>query len=275
MSSKEIEIEEERMDEGIGDTIRLGTLLALLAVPGAIKAKDIQSNLPKSTTITASAVTTALNRSAPKKSFDGYSCIQALNVLARTLYAEARGEKERGMRAVASTIFNRAGGNPDKMVGVCFAEKQYSCWNDVKHGDAKTYKPLIPNTVMDSNETKAAWELAKEISWELLSGNFTSTIGNLNSYYNPSKASPDWRKNLRDKERIGNHLFGYLPEHDPKTKEVRPYDSTFLYAIKKGDRLERIAAQYNMSVKELMSANPNLNPRKLQIGQQIRIPKYR
>ena len=30
----------------------------------------------------------------------------------------------------------------------------------------------------------------------------------------------------------------------------------------------------DMSVKELMSANPNLNPRKLQIGQQIRIPKY-
>lgn len=269
------ELEQTNVDEGIGSTIRLGTLLTLLAVPGIMKAKDIEDNLPSRSSVTASSVTTALDRTAPKKTFGGYSCVQAMNVLAVTLYAEARGEEERGMRAVASTIFNRAGGNPDKMVAVCFAEKQYSCWNEIDNKSARTYEPLIPSTILHSNNTKATWELSKKIAWELLSGNFTSTIGKLNSYYNPAKASPDWKNRMQDKQEIGKHLFGYLPEHDPKTKEIRPYDSTFLYRIKKGDRIESLARQYNMSVKELMSANPNLNPRKLQIGQQIRIPKYR
>ncbi len=41
--------------------------------------------------------------------------------------------------------------------------------------------------------------------------------------------------------------------------------------IKQGDTLEQIARQYGTTVSELLSANPGIDPKKLQIGQSINI----
>ncbi|NVK19345.1 MAG: cell wall hydrolase [Methylocystaceae bacterium] len=62
---------------------------------------------------------------------------QAIDTLARTLYGEARGEKVRGIEAVASVIINRVekaikrggywwGNDVEK---VCLRPWQFSCWN--------------------------------------------------------------------------------------------------------------------------------------------------
>jgi N-acetylmuramoyl-L-alanine amidase len=63
-----------------------------------------------------------------------------VNVLARTIWGEARGEGIIGMTAVASVIMNRVGidiwgdGKPDwwgeGIEGVCRAKWQFSCWNE-------------------------------------------------------------------------------------------------------------------------------------------------
>ena len=44
------------------------------------------------------------------------------------------------------------------------------------------------------------------------------------------------------------------------------------YTIKSGDTLGKIAAAYNISLGELLTANPGIDPRRLRIGQQISIP---
>ena len=47
----------------------------------------------------------------------------------------------------------------------------------------------------------------------------------------------------------------------------------FLYTIRAGDTLYLIAQRYNVTVQELIAANPGIDPNRLQIGQQICIPR--
>jgi LysM repeat protein len=49
-------------------------------------------------------------------------------------------------------------------------------------------------------------------------------------------------------------------------------DPTSSYATKSGDTLGEIAIRHGTSLSKLMDSNPGLNPRKLQIGQEIKIP---
>ena len=45
-----------------------------------------------------------------------------------------------------------------------------------------------------------------------------------------------------------------------------------VYKIKSGDTIAKIAPKYNVSVQDILSANPNVNPSRLMIGQEIVIP---
>lgn len=47
----------------------------------------------------------------------------------------------------------------------------------------------------------------------------------------------------------------------------------FLYTIKAGDTLYNLALQYNVTVQEIIAANPGIDPNRLQIGQVICIPR--
>lgn len=57
---------------------------------------------------------------------------KALDILARTLWGEARGESDKGLVAVAWVIRNRSD-NPSwwgsSIETVCLKPKQFSCWN--------------------------------------------------------------------------------------------------------------------------------------------------
>jgi len=44
------------------------------------------------------------------------------------------------------------------------------------------------------------------------------------------------------------------------------------YMIQQGDTLYKIANQYNVTVQEIIDANPNINPFNLYAGQIIQIP---
>ncbi len=46
-----------------------------------------------------------------------------------------------------------------------------------------------------------------------------------------------------------------------------------IYVIRAGDTIYRLAQQYSVSVDEIIAANPGINPNRLQIGQQICIPR--
>ena len=57
-----------------------------------------------------------------------------------------------------------------------------------------------------------------------------------------------------------------------------PVDTDFcedgeIYTIKGGDTIGKLALEYGVSVNEILAANPNINPNRLQIGQKICIPE--
>ena len=117
-------------------------------------------------------------------------------VVADTLYLEARGEKPRGIRAVATVIYNRAKNTGKAFEAVCLQPFQFSCWN------ASKTRKITPKTRSDTK----AYELCLAIEKELLTGKF-EPLGEWTHYYNPRLCSPKWARDGQSKAQIGNHIF--------------------------------------------------------------------
>ncbi len=62
------------------------------------------------------------------------------------------------------------------------------------------------------------------------------------------------------------------PSYVEPTPPAPPEATASEYTIQKGDTYSTIAPKFNISVKALQTANPNVNPAKLQIGKKINIP---
>lgn len=259
---------QEQVEEGMGDVIRLGTLLTLLAIPGVIEAKDISEKLPKDK-VTAVDVQNSIKKSdnEAKKTYGGYTQINAANILARTLFAEARGEGEKGIDAVASVILNRSNGKAENFPKVCLAKKQFSCWNDKKDLTPDKYKYLMPVAASKPGKDREMWLYCQKIAGQMMFGEFKSTIGNRNAYHTIS-VTPSWDTAMSDKTTIGNHIFGYLPEYNGN--KANP--SNF-YKIRKGDSISKIAKAKNTTVEEILKLNPNIkNPDKIFVGMKLKLP---
>lgn len=130
-----------------------------------------------------------------------------LNIIARTLWAEARGGGEAGMRGVASVIYNRGEGNIEKMIAAIKKPKQFSCWNAMTVEDWTHFKEKVYNG--------KEWDIANRIALEMLRGKFIP-ITPANHYYNPQKVRPSWayqpNGNLRPNDDIGIHRFMKLDD---------------------------------------------------------------
>lgn len=61
-----------------------------------------------------------------------------------------------------------------------------------------------------------------------------------------------------------------IPRAVPPTP---PCPRGFLYTVRAGDTLFSIAQRFNIAVQEIISANPGIDPNRLQIGQVICIPR--
>lgn len=252
----------------MGNVIRLGTLLTLLAVPGVISAKDIGEKLPKDK-VTAVDVQNGIKKTEAeaKKTYGGYTVMNAANILARTLYYEARSEGEKGIDAVASVILNRAHGKAENLPTVCLAKKQFSCWNEKKDLTPDKYTFLIPSGAAKKGKDREMWLYCQKIAGKMIFGEFKSTIGNRNAYHTIS-ITPSWNTAMSDKTTIGNHIFGYLPEYNGN--KANP--SNF-YKIRKGDSISKIAKAKNTTVDEILKLNPNIkNPNKIFIGMKLKLP---
>lgn len=59
-------------------------------------------------------------------------------------------------------------------------------------------------------------------------------------------------------------------ENDPRRGNV---SESADYQIQRGDRLYSLARRFGIPLDDLMSANPGIDPRRLRVGQSIRIPK--
>ena len=191
-----------------------------------------------------------------------------INCVARTIYAEAKGEGEKGQAAVASVIWNRAGGKCANLVDVVLKDKQFSCWNEKKPGRTdKDYTIKIPTEAISAGKNQDIWNNCVYLATCLAIEEFTSTIGNRNSYMNKAKASAKAKREWGGKLdlKIGNHDFGYLANNDGfKTKNISTQNNT--YVVKSGDTLGKIAKANNTTVDALAKKNKLADPNKLKIG---------
>lgn len=128
-----------------------------------------------------------------------------IDILARTLYGEARGEyKQQGpaaLLAVANVIMNRfkRGGKYGKTIAdVCLRARQFSCWN-----------PKDPNRILiqqENLESDPLFNVCLVIAKKVAKGLWPDlTRGS--DHYHAASCKPYWAKVGRMKLHLGNHLF--------------------------------------------------------------------
>lgn len=126
-------------------------------------------------------------------------------LLARTIYGEARGEGTAGMAAVAAVIGNRVReaetGGPrwwgTDVVSVILKPWQFSVWN----ADDPNRRATLAAT-----EADPAYRAALAIADELLAGSLADPTGGA-THYHTRAVSPVWADQLRRTGAIGAHVF--------------------------------------------------------------------
>jgi N-acetylmuramoyl-L-alanine amidase len=127
------------------------------------------------------------------------------DVLARTLWGEARGEGSAGMAAVACVILNRVktatakGGYwwGDDVIAVCQKPFQFSCWNK----DDPNFRKLL--AVHDGNQR---FKQALAIADKALDGKLKDQTGGAD-HYHAAAIIPYWAKDMDASAHIGRHVF--------------------------------------------------------------------
>lgn len=135
-----------------------------------------------------------------------------LDILARTLWGEARSEGRKGMEAVASVIMNRLG-RPgwwsrqrgdgiadDTIAAVCLDPWQFSAWNRNDPNRAK---------MLAVTEKDAAFSLAKEVAAQAIASTFPDPTGGACHYKTVGLPWPkDWGAERPEPDYIcGRHEF--------------------------------------------------------------------
>lgn len=128
------------------------------------------------------------------------------DILARTLWGEARGEGTQGMVAVGFVIKNRVfDGNAkswwgEGYAGVCQARSQFSCWNK----NDPNYPYLSGLKAIPSGEFAKALAAARLV----MDGAVPDPTGGATHYYASSMTRPpDWTANSSKTASIGRHTF--------------------------------------------------------------------
>ncbi|MGE0045214.1 MAG: cell wall hydrolase [Hyphomonadaceae bacterium] len=129
---------------------------------------------------------------------------QEVRLVASTIYAEARSEGQRGMRAVAHVIWNRVGSRfGETLREVIMAPWQFSAWN---RNDPNRRIAENPEAHLNCDADRAAWDEAQSIARELVEGRSVDpTNGAL--FYHTRSIRPRWAAYGVGRQRIGQHVF--------------------------------------------------------------------
>lgn len=155
----------------------------------------------KYTTNFTSLITEARDKS--KIEYPNYSREQKINALARTLFAEGRGEQEAGMRRVLDSIIARSGNNTDNIVGIVSEPFQYSCWNDMKPYDWNPTEFKVRNAT-GADKDSAQWDKAVSLATNAIDGTYTPK--HTEPFYHTTSVQPKWSRGKTGTV-DGNHIF--------------------------------------------------------------------
>ncbi len=123
-----------------------------------------------------------------------------IDVLARTIWGEARGEGSVGMQAVACVAMNRVrigGWWGETAVQVCQKPYQFSCWNkdDANYG-----------RVLSVDSTDIHFVIAQRIAARAVLGVLDDPTKGA-THYHAAGVSPYWAKGEKPVAVIGRHVF--------------------------------------------------------------------
>jgi spore germination cell wall hydrolase CwlJ-like protein len=133
--------------------------------------------------------------------------MQDIDTLARTLWGEARGEGELGIRAIACVIKNRFNerkwysflNGTHTIAGVCKKPWQFSCWNK----SDPNYKKMLSVTLENDPAFKVCWQAAGEA----VDGYIDDITFGANHYFATWIKRPKWAENMKFCCSIGQHNF--------------------------------------------------------------------
>lgn len=134
----------------------------------------------------------------------------AIDVLARTIWGEARGQVKGGMEAVASVVLNRVriarerGGFwwGNDIIQVCQKPFQFSCWN--------ANDPNRPK-LLAVDESNIHFATALRIARRAVYGRLIDQTGGA-THYHATYVSPKWAQGKKPSAVIGDHIFYAMPE---------------------------------------------------------------
>lgn len=128
-----------------------------------------------------------------------------LEIFAKTLFGEARGEKLPGINAVANVILNRV--KYAQKIGsywwgktieeVCLKPFQFSCWNKNDPNHALLMQDLSQNKV---------YQLCERVARRAITGFLVDNTKGA-THYHSSSVNPFWARCAVPCAEIGNHLF--------------------------------------------------------------------
>lgn len=134
----------------------------------------------------------------------------AVDILARTVWGEARGEGLAGMEAVAAVVLHRVakararrartghdhwwGGD---VAEVCLKPWQFSCWNPADPNRAK---------LLVVTEANPAFRVAKRVAIRAVGGVLRDRVRGA-MHYHASNVLPAWARGRKAVVVIGHHLF--------------------------------------------------------------------
>ncbi|HEY5711194.1 MAG TPA: cell wall hydrolase [Allosphingosinicella sp.] len=126
--------------------------------------------------------------------------------MALTMWGEARGDGEAGMRAVGHVIDNRrraTAANPRFVTDTVSEAWQFSCWN---RGDPNLAAMLNIESLPQDSRDYRLWRLARRLADEIMSGgSLDPTDGAL--FYHSDSVAPRWSEGRNPDRQIGRHLF--------------------------------------------------------------------
>lgn len=128
-----------------------------------------------------------------------------IDVLARTLWGEARGEGDQGMQAVANVILNRVEVAEEKgsfwwgnnIIQACQKPYQFSCWN---RSDPNFRK------LQDVTEKDLYFATALRLARRAVAGCLVDLTKDA-THYHAAGISPYWTNGEKPVKVIGNHIF--------------------------------------------------------------------
>ena len=123
-----------------------------------------------------------------------------IDIVARTLFGEARGEGSLGMRAVAHVIRNRVRDKRwrDTYAEVCLRSKQFSAWNR-----RNPQYPLMRDIGLDN----ATYRIAYAIAAEVMAAESEDVTQGANHYFATSIDPPSWADPVKETVTIQSHRF--------------------------------------------------------------------